>query len=158
MTVYAVTGASGHLGRRAVQQLLARGVRPSDIVAVVRSRATVADRVARDVEVREADYSQPDTMRAALAAVDRLLLVSISEAGQRVVHHVNVIHAAKAVQVSRILYTSMLKTDVASNPFSADHLGQRARAPRERRRVHAATQWPVHGGLHRPFARILHQW
>ncbi len=130
MTVYAVTGASGHLGRRAVQQLLARGVRPSDIVAVVRSRATVADRVARDVEVREADYSQPDTMRAALAAVDRLLLVSSSEAGQRVVHHVNVIHAAKAVQVSRILYTSMLKTDVASNPFSADHLGQQ-RALRE---------------------------
>jgi nucleoside-diphosphate-sugar epimerase len=41
MTVYAVTGASGHLGRLAVQQLLARGVLPSDIVAVVRSRATV---------------------------------------------------------------------------------------------------------------------
>jgi uncharacterized protein YbjT (DUF2867 family) len=36
MTVYAVTGASGRLGRLAVQQLLARGVLPSDIVAVVR--------------------------------------------------------------------------------------------------------------------------
>ena len=40
MTVYAVTGASGHLARLAVQQLLARGVPPSSIVAVVRSRAT----------------------------------------------------------------------------------------------------------------------
>ena len=122
MTVYAVTGASGHLGRLAVQQLLARGVLPSDIVAVVRSRATVAAFVARGVQVREADYSEPDTMRAALAGVNRLLLVSSSDAGQRVVHHTNVIDAARSVQVSRILYTSMLNTDVATNPFSAEHL------------------------------------
>ncbi len=121
MPVYAVTGASGHLGRLAVQQLLARGVPPSGIVAVVRSRATVADFVSRGLQVREADYSEPQTMRAALAGVTRLLLVSSSEAGQRVVHHTNVIDAAKAVRVSRILYTSMLNTDVATNPFSADH-------------------------------------
>ena len=37
MPVYAVTGAFGHLGRLAVQQLLARGMLPSGIVAVVRS-------------------------------------------------------------------------------------------------------------------------
>jgi NAD(P)-dependent dehydrogenase (short-subunit alcohol dehydrogenase family) len=158
MTVYAVTGASGHLGRLAVQQLLARGVLPSDIVAVVRSRATVADFVARGVQAREADYSEPDTLRAALAGVTRLPLVSSSEAGQHVVHHTNVINAAKAVRVSRILYTSMLNTDVATNPFSADHLASRARASRERRGVHSAVQWPPHGGLHRPFARIRHQW
>lgn len=122
MTIYAVTGASGHLGRLAVQQLLTRGVPPSKIVAVVRSRATVADLVARGVQVREADYSEPDTLRLALAGVNRLLLVSSSEAGQRVVHHTNVIDATKAARVSRILYTSMLKTDVATNPFSGDHL------------------------------------
>jgi NAD(P)H dehydrogenase (quinone) len=51
MPVYAVTGASGHLGRLAVQQLLARGVLPSGIVAVVRSRATVGDFAARGVHV-----------------------------------------------------------------------------------------------------------
>ena len=60
-------------------------------------------------------------MRGALAGLTRLLLVSSSEAGQRVVHHTNVIDAAKSVRVSRILYTSMLNTDVATNPFSADH-------------------------------------
>jgi len=37
MPVYAVTGASGHLGRFAVQQLLARGVPPSSVIAVVRT-------------------------------------------------------------------------------------------------------------------------
>ena len=62
----------------------------------MRSRATVADFAARGVQVREADYSEPDSMRAALAGVNRLLLVSSSEAGQRVVHHTNVIDAAVA--------------------------------------------------------------
>jgi uncharacterized protein YbjT (DUF2867 family) len=38
MPVYAVTGASGHLGRFAIEQLLARGVPPPDVVAVVRDR------------------------------------------------------------------------------------------------------------------------
>jgi uncharacterized protein YbjT (DUF2867 family) len=56
-------------------------VLPSDIVAVVRSRATVADFVARGVQVREADYSEPDTLRAALAGVTRLLSTLIFPAG-----------------------------------------------------------------------------
>ena len=37
MPTYAVTGASGHLGRLAVQELLARGVPTADVVAVVRT-------------------------------------------------------------------------------------------------------------------------
>ena len=152
MPVYAVTGASGLLGRLAVQQLLARGVLPSGMVAVVRSRATVADFVARGVQVREADYSEPDTLRAALAGVTRLLLVSSSDVGQRVIHHTNVIDAARSVQVSRILYTSMLNTDVATNPFSADHLANERALRESGRRVHSAAQWPVHGGLRRPRA------
>src|SRR5438128_6754797 len=158
MTVYAVTGASGHLGRLAVQQLLARGVRPSDIVAVVRSRATVADLVARGVQVREADYSQPDTLRAALAGVNRFLLVSSSEAGHRVVHHTNVIDAAKAVRVSRILYTSMLKTDVATNPFSADHLASELALRESDVKFTLLRNGLYTEGRYRPFARIPHQW
>jgi NAD(P)H dehydrogenase (quinone) len=84
MPVYAVTGASGHLGRFAVQQLLARGVPPSSVVAVVRTRGKAADLAAHGVKVREADYSHPQTLGAALAGVDRLLLVSGNEPGERV--------------------------------------------------------------------------
>lgn len=89
MPVYAVTGASGHLGGFAVQQLLARGVPPSDIVAVVRTRGKADDLAAHGVRVRVADYSRRQTLGAALAGVDRLLLVSGNEAGQRVVHSVS---------------------------------------------------------------------
>src|SRR5260370_21512256 len=108
MPVYAVTGASGHLGRFAIEQLVAGGVPPSDVVAVVRSRGKAASLAGRGVQVGEADYSRPQTLGAALAGVDRLLLVSSSELGQLAAQHTNVIAAAKAAGVSRILYTSML--------------------------------------------------
>ena len=44
MPNYAVTGASGHLGRLVVQELVADGVPASDVVAVVRSRTKRARR------------------------------------------------------------------------------------------------------------------
>src|SRR4030088_1077208 len=82
-SVYAVTSASGHLSRLAVQDLLARGVPSSDIVAIVRTRDKVAELAQRGVDVRVADYTRPDTLRTALVGVNRLLLVSSSAAGQR---------------------------------------------------------------------------
>jgi len=91
MTTYAVTGASGQLGRLAVEQLLARGVTASEVVALVRTSSKATDLADRGVQVREADYSQPQTLRRALAGVDRLLLISSSEAGRRFAHHTNVI-------------------------------------------------------------------
>jgi NAD(P)H dehydrogenase (quinone) len=121
MTTYAVTGASGHLGRFAVQELLARGVAPGDVVAVVRTRGKVADLAAHGVQVREADYDRPETLRAALADVNRLLLVSGSVAGLRLAHHTNVIDAAKTAGVSRIAYTSMLKADDSTSPLAGEH-------------------------------------
>jgi len=121
MPTYAVTGASGHLGRLAVQELLARGVPASDVVAVVRTRGKAADLAERGVHVREADYSRPQALGAALAGVDRLLLVSSSEPGQRVAHHTNVIEAAKTARVSRIVYTSMLNADDTTNPLAGEH-------------------------------------
>jgi len=73
------------------------------------------------VGVREADYSRPQTTGAALAGVDRLLLVSSSEAGQRVAQHTNVIEAARTAETSRIVYTSMLNADDSTNPLAGEH-------------------------------------
>jgi NAD(P)H dehydrogenase (quinone) len=62
MPVYAVTGASGQLGRLAVLELLSRGVSGSDVVAVVRTPSKAADLAERGVQVREADYSRPSSL------------------------------------------------------------------------------------------------
>ena len=71
----AITGATGQLGRLVVAKL--KGKVPAvDIVAVARSPAKAAD---LGVTVREADYAKPETLAAALAGVDTLLLISSSE-------------------------------------------------------------------------------
>jgi uncharacterized protein YbjT (DUF2867 family) len=101
MSSLAVTGASGQLGRLAVQELLARGVPAPDIVAVVRTEARAADLAGRGVQVRVADYSRPKTLVAALAGVSRLLLISSSAAGERLAHHANVIEAAQTAGTRR---------------------------------------------------------
>src|ERR1035438_6518806 len=121
MPTYAVTGASGHFGRLAVHELLARGVPASDVAAVVRTRGKAADLADLGVQVREADYSRPQTLGAALAGVERLLLVSSSEPGQRAAHHANVIQAAQTAGTSRVVYTSMLNADNTTSPLAAEH-------------------------------------
>ena len=108
MTTYAVTGATGHLGRLVVAELLARGVPAADVVGLARNPAKAAD---LGVPVRPADYSDPTTLPAALDGVDVLLLVSGSEVGRRVPQHTAVIEAAKAAGVRRMAYTSIADAD-----------------------------------------------
>src|SRR5574340_295496 len=107
MTI-AVTGATGHLGRLVIDALIDRGAAATDLVAVVRDPAKAADLADRGVQVRQADYGDPTALRSALAGVDKLLLISGSEVGQRIPQHTNVIDAAKAAGVGFIAYTSVL--------------------------------------------------
>ncbi|GHH77115.1 SDR family oxidoreductase [Promicromonospora soli] len=121
MTTYAVTGATGQFGRLAVEELLSRGVPASELVAIVRTPSKAADLAERGVQVREGDYSRPETLPTALAGVDRLLLVSGSEIGSRIAQHTAVIDAAKAAGVGRIAYTGILKAGNTSNPLAGEH-------------------------------------
>ncbi|GAA4430225.1 SDR family oxidoreductase [Georgenia halophila] len=121
MTTYAVTGATGHYGPIAVEQLLARGVVPGDIVAIARSPEKADALAGAGVEVRLGDYDRPETLAPALAGVDRLLLVSGSEVGSRVPQHTAVIEAAKAASVGHILYTSVLRADTTTLVIAPEH-------------------------------------
>jgi NAD(P)H dehydrogenase (quinone) len=118
---YGITGASGQLGRQVVENLLARGVPAGEVVAVVRTPAKVADLAARGVQVRQGDYSAPETLPAAVAGVRRLLLISGSEPGRRVAQHSAVVDAARAAGVERLLYTSILRADTSTNPLAGEH-------------------------------------
>lgn len=119
--MYIVTGATGHLGRFAIQELLARGIDAGQIVALARTPERASDLAALGVVVREADYGRPETLGPALAGTRRLLLVSGSEVGQRVVQHGNVIDAAVAAGVESIAYTSMVNADTTGIGLAADH-------------------------------------
>ncbi|MGB6040448.1 MAG: NAD(P)H-binding protein, partial [Gordonia sp. (in: high G+C Gram-positive bacteria)] len=91
MTTYAVTGATGGLGGGAIRALIERGTNPADIVAIVREEAKAGALRDAGVEVRVADYADLAALEAALTGVDKLLLVSGSEVGQRFPQHSNVI-------------------------------------------------------------------
>lgn len=117
----AVTGATGHLGSLVINDLLDRGVPPSEIVAAARNPEKAADLAARGVEVREADYTKPDTLEAAFEGVDRLLFISNSDLGQRVEQHRNVVEAAKKAGVGLIAYTSIVRADTSPLLLAEGH-------------------------------------
>jgi NAD(P)H dehydrogenase (quinone) len=118
----AVTGATGHLGRLVVIGLLDAGVPAAEVVAVVRDPDRAADLAARGVVVRQADYSDAPALEVALKGVDRLLLVSGSEVGQRVAQHANVLRAAAAAGVGLVVYTSAPKADDTPLPLAPEHI------------------------------------
>jgi NAD(P)H dehydrogenase (quinone) len=121
MTTYAVTGATGHLGRLAVLALLDRAVPAQDVVAVVRDTAKAHSLEERGVQVRVADYNVAGTLATAFAGVDRLLFISGSEVGQRERQHRNVVDAAKEAGIPRVAYTSIARADENSMPLSVEH-------------------------------------
>ena len=118
----AVTGATGQLGRLVVDGLRSAGHPADRIVAAVRSPAKATDLAALGVQVREADYDRPETLDAALAGVETLLLVSSSEVGKRLPQHQAVIEAASRAGVGLLAYTSLLHADRSPLGLAAEHL------------------------------------
>ncbi|RRW78408.1 SDR family oxidoreductase [Pantoea dispersa] len=116
----AITGATGQLGRLVINALLKK-VPASEIIAVVRSPEKAHDLQALGVALRTADYNQPQTLQGAFAGVQKVLLISSSEVGQREAQHRAVIDAAKAAGVSFIAYTSLLHADTSPLGLGVEH-------------------------------------
>lgn len=118
--MYAITGASGQLGRLVIDALLTT-VPANKIVASVRNPEKARDLAARGVLVREADYDRPDTLTSAFAGVDKVLLISSTEVTGRLPKHRAVIDAAKEARVALLAYTSMLHADRSSARLAVEH-------------------------------------
>jgi NAD(P)H dehydrogenase (quinone) len=116
-----VTGASGHLGRLVVDQLLAAGTPPAQIVATGRDVDKLADLAQNGVTVRRADFADPSTLDEAFAGAEALVLVSTTTVGGRFDNARNAIDAARRVGVSRIVYTSIVNASTAHLTLAAAH-------------------------------------
>jgi len=114
-----VTGATGQLGRLVVEQLKAK-VSTDSIVALVRTPEKAAE---LGVEARAFDYTKPEGLVASLKGIDKLLLISGNEIGQRLPQHKTVIEAAKQAGVKLFVYTSILHADTSSLGLAGEHLG-----------------------------------
>jgi len=117
-----VTGATGQLGRLTIAKLKEK-VATDSIVALVRTPEKAAD---LGVETRAFDYSKRDSLAASLQGIDKLLLISGNEVGQRLPQHIAVIEAAKKAGVKQIIYTSILHADTSSLGLAVEHLATEA--------------------------------
>jgi NAD(P)H dehydrogenase (quinone) len=108
-----VTGATGQLGRFVVSGLREKG---AHVVAGARNTA-----VDLGVEIREANYDRPETLDAALAGAEKVLLISGNEPGKRVPQHTAVIDAAVRAGVQHLVYTSAPRADTTELVLAPEH-------------------------------------
>jgi NAD(P)H dehydrogenase (quinone) len=107
--MFAITGATGHLGHATIQALLSK-VAPAQIVAVVRDPQKAQQLTQLGVQVRPGDYNDPASLVAAFQGIDTLLFVSTSELEHslRIQQHRHAIDAAKQAGVRHVVYTSVV--------------------------------------------------
>jgi NAD(P)H dehydrogenase (quinone) len=120
MTTYAVTGATGKLGRLVLDEMLHK-VPTGEVVALARDPAALSEYAARGVQVRQADYDDPASLDAALQGVDRVLLISGNAVGQRGRQHGNVIAAAEKAGAGYLAYTSILNARESKLALAPEH-------------------------------------
>lgn len=113
-----ITGATGQLGRLVVEKLKEREA-TENLVALVRSPEKAAD---LGIEARAFDYNKPEILANSLHGIDKLLLISANEIGQRKTQHENVIKAAQEAGIKWIVYTSLLHADTSSLGLAEEHV------------------------------------
>src|SRR5271167_1836390 len=102
-----VSGASGQLGRAVVSELLQRpGGR--EVVAITRTPETVSG----PAQGRFGDYDRPESLEAAYAGLDRLLVITTVDPvpGRRAAQNVAAIDAAVKAGVGHIVFISAVGT------------------------------------------------
>lgn len=120
-----VSGASGQLGSLVIEELLARGVAAADLILVSRTPDTdhLQAYAARGASVRFGDFNEPESLAAAYAGGDRMLLISINAGGgNRPELHKVAIDAAARAGVGHIAYTSYVNAHLnTQSSIAADH-------------------------------------
>ena len=108
-----VSGASGHLGKAVVSELLQRRG-DHEVVAITRTPETMA----APAQGRFGDYNQPESLAHAYASLDRLLIITTvaPEPAKRGAQNVAAIDAAVRAGVKHIVFMSAVGTRQEEEP------------------------------------------
>jgi NAD(P)H dehydrogenase (quinone) len=119
---YLITGVTGRLGRAVLDHLLTE-VSPEEIVVTVRDMSKATPFLALGVTVRQADFTQPNSLVTAFADIDKLLLISSQPSPEysRLQQHQNAIEAAQKAGVPYIAYTSIANASASTSILAPDH-------------------------------------
>jgi NAD(P)H dehydrogenase (quinone) len=129
-----VSGASGHLGAATMAELVRRG--GHEILGISRS----PERIRAPATSRLGDYDRPETLAAAYAGLDRLLLIPTSEmgAGRRAGQSLAAIDAAVRAGVRHVVVMSSAGTRATEEPdIYASYYAA------EQRLMRAAPRWTI---------------
>ena len=118
VVIVVVVGASGWVGSALVAHLAARG---TPVRALTRRPASLA--VPAGVEVVAADATDPSSLDAAFAGVDRAFLMSAEpvRSDARPTHVAHLVEAARRAGVSRVVALSVFGGGDGSDPIAAWH-------------------------------------
>ena len=114
-----VTGASGQLGRLVLDALVRSG--EQRVIATTRKPETLADYAQKGVQVRAADFNEPESLVEAFSGATVMLLISTHEVGARVKPHLAAIEAAKKAGVRHIVYTSHSECETSVSAVAPEH-------------------------------------
>lgn len=136
---YFLTGATGFIGGRIAQQLVAAG---HEVVALVRSKSNAADLAKLGVSLAEGDITDKESMRPPMAGVDGVFHVAawykVGERDKSVAESINVggtrnvLELMSELRIPKGVYTSTLavNSDTAgkvvdeSYRFTGEHLSE----------------------------------
>lgn len=115
---YLVTGATGHLGQKVVQQL-ANLVDVNTITAAVHTPSKATELINRGLNVVQADYLDIASMTHAFTGQDVVVYIPSKTYTvlQRITEFENVIRALKQAQVNDLVFVSFY-ADQVNNPFT----------------------------------------
>lgn len=103
-----ITGASGNLGKSLIDFLL-KNTRTEEVAALVRDPQKADALQSREVQIRQGDYEDYNSLQKAFEGVEKLVFISTSVTGEdRNRQHSNVVKAAKEAGVQHVYYTSIV--------------------------------------------------
>jgi len=122
-----ISGASGRLGQNVFQILLQHNVhlqRP--LILATRTPEKLAIDRLPGVDVRQADFDHPESLKHAFLGAKRMLLIStnvVDGSGRRVQQHRHAIEAALHAGIEHVVYTSFIQPlHGLPLPPASDHL------------------------------------
>jgi uncharacterized protein YbjT (DUF2867 family) len=110
MTTVLVTGATGNVGSRVIQELRGRGV---PVRAFVRDARQASAALGPDVDLAVGDFAEPASIRAALDGID-VLFLACANLPPQIGYERNVIDAAAQAGVRRLVKLSALGAEIGS--------------------------------------------
>ena len=115
--VITITGSTGRIGGLVARELAARGM-PLRLVVREAARAPAL----AQAEIRTADYADAEAVRQALDGAGTVLMVSSTEAPDRLDAHRAFVDAAAAAGISHLVYTSFVAAAArATLTLARDH-------------------------------------